>query len=174
MWGALSDESTGLSLATSAGPRQRSHFQVWVTWDPWPYFTLWDSRLPCLSPSTTRRVMVEVFDPASTRESTYNSFRAGTHYNCNVQRNGCCNHISLTAWLHVFTMNTAEQLEFRFRFGERTYHTWLQQPLRWTLQRCSEYPPLDANQYFNTSDNDLISPEQLFAINFQKFVTMTS
>jgi hypothetical protein len=29
-----------------------------------------------------------------------------------------------------------------FRFGERTRHTWLQQPLRCTLQRCSEYPPL--------------------------------
>jgi hypothetical protein len=71
-------------------------------------------------------------------------FKGGySQQRCNVQRNGCCNHIVLTAWLHVFTMNTAEQLVFGFMFGERTRHTWLQQPWRCTLQRCNEYPPLD-------------------------------
>jgi hypothetical protein len=30
MWGALSDESTGLSFITAAGPRQRSHSRVLI------------------------------------------------------------------------------------------------------------------------------------------------
>jgi hypothetical protein len=34
-----------------------------------PYFTVSDLRLPFSSPPTTRRVTVEVFDPASTRVS---------------------------------------------------------------------------------------------------------
>jgi hypothetical protein len=33
-----------------------------------PYFTVSDSKLPFLSPPTTRRATVEIFDPASTRE----------------------------------------------------------------------------------------------------------
>jgi hypothetical protein len=68
MWSALSDERTGLSFTITTGPRQRSHFRVWVPWDSWSYFTVSDSRLPFSSPPTTRRVTVEVFDPASTRE----------------------------------------------------------------------------------------------------------
>jgi hypothetical protein len=56
----------GLSFTTAAGARQRSHSRV--PWDSWPYFTVSDSRLPFSSPPTTRRVTVEVFDPASTRE----------------------------------------------------------------------------------------------------------
>jgi hypothetical protein len=68
MWGALSDVRTGLSFTIAAGPRQRSHFQVRVPWDSWPHFIVSDLRLPCLSPSKTRRVTVEVFDLASTRE----------------------------------------------------------------------------------------------------------
>jgi hypothetical protein len=43
MWSTLSVERTGLSFATAAGPRQRSHSRV--------------------------RVPMEVFDPASTRDS---------------------------------------------------------------------------------------------------------
>jgi hypothetical protein len=42
-------------------------FWVRVQWDSWPYFTVSDSILPFSSPPTTRRVTVEVFDPASTR-----------------------------------------------------------------------------------------------------------
>jgi hypothetical protein len=67
IWGALSDERTNLSSTIAAGPRQRSHFRVRVPWDSRPYFTVSESRLPFSSPPTTRRVTVEVFDPASTR-----------------------------------------------------------------------------------------------------------
>jgi hypothetical protein len=65
MWHALPDERTGLSFTTAAGPRQRSHFRVPVLWDPRQYFTVSDLRLPFSSPPTTRRVTVEVFDPAT-------------------------------------------------------------------------------------------------------------
>jgi hypothetical protein len=67
MWGAFSDERTGLSFTIAAGPRQRSHSRVWVPRDSRPYFTVSYSRLPFLSPPTTRRATVEVFDSASTR-----------------------------------------------------------------------------------------------------------
>jgi hypothetical protein len=43
MWGAFSDEGTGLSFSTAAGPRQRSHFRVRVPWYSWPYFTVFDT-----------------------------------------------------------------------------------------------------------------------------------
>jgi hypothetical protein len=46
MWGALSDERTGLSFTSAAGPRQCSHCRVRVPWDSWPYFAVSDSRLP--------------------------------------------------------------------------------------------------------------------------------
>jgi hypothetical protein len=67
IWGALSDERTGLPFTISVGPRQRSHSRIPVPWDSRPYFTVSDSRLPFTSPRTTRRVTVEVFYPASTR-----------------------------------------------------------------------------------------------------------
>jgi hypothetical protein len=69
MWGTLSDEKTCLSFTTAAGPRQRSHSRIRVPWD-WrrPCFTVSDSRFSFLSPPTTRRATVEVFDPASTRD----------------------------------------------------------------------------------------------------------
>jgi hypothetical protein len=70
MWGALSDERMGLEFAIAAGPRQRNHSRVQVPWNSRPYFTASDSRLPFLSPPKTRRATVEVFDPASTRESS--------------------------------------------------------------------------------------------------------
>jgi hypothetical protein len=66
MWGALSDERTGLSFTIAAGPRQGSHSRVRVLWDSRPYFTVSDSRLPFSSPPTTRRATVEVLDPVST------------------------------------------------------------------------------------------------------------
>jgi hypothetical protein len=64
---SLSDGRTDLSFTIAAGPRQRSHFRVRVSWDSWPYFTVSDSKLPFSSPPTTRRVTVEVFDPAFTQ-----------------------------------------------------------------------------------------------------------
>jgi hypothetical protein len=66
-WGALSDERTRLSFVCAAGFCQRSLSRVLVSWDLRPYFTVSDLRLPFSSPPTTRRVTVEVFDPASTR-----------------------------------------------------------------------------------------------------------
>jgi hypothetical protein len=67
LWGALSDERSGLPFVCAAGPGQRSHSRVRVPWDLRPYSTVSDLRLPFSSPPTTRRVTVEVFDPASTR-----------------------------------------------------------------------------------------------------------
>jgi hypothetical protein len=57
----------GLSFVCAAGPCQRSLSRVLVPWDLRSYFTVSDLRLPFLSPPTSRRVMVEVFDPTSTR-----------------------------------------------------------------------------------------------------------
>jgi hypothetical protein len=78
-----------LSFTIATGPRQRSHSQVRLRRDSWPYFTVSDSRLPqpggpdpriyipaeqgytprywVSSCPTTSRATVEVFDPASTR-----------------------------------------------------------------------------------------------------------
>jgi hypothetical protein len=69
VWGILSDERTGLPFTIAAGPCQRSLSRVRVPWDSRPYFAVSDLRLPFSSSPTTRRVTVEVFDPASTRES---------------------------------------------------------------------------------------------------------
>jgi hypothetical protein len=69
MWGALSDERTGLSFTIAAGPSQRSHSLVRAPLDSRPYFTVSDLRLPISSPPTTRWITVEVFDPATTRVS---------------------------------------------------------------------------------------------------------
>jgi hypothetical protein len=68
---ALSDERTDLSFLYAAGPCQHILSLVRVPCNSRPYFTLSDSRLPFSSPPTTRRVSMEVFDPAS---------RRGTHY----------------------------------------------------------------------------------------------
>jgi hypothetical protein len=61
------DETTGLSFLIAAGPCQRSFSLIRVPWNSRPYFTVSDLTLPFSSPLTTRRVTVEVFDPASTR-----------------------------------------------------------------------------------------------------------
>jgi hypothetical protein len=65
--GILSDERTGLSFVYAAGPCQRSLSQVRASRDSRAYFTASDLGLHFPSPPTTRRVTVEVFDPASTR-----------------------------------------------------------------------------------------------------------
>jgi hypothetical protein len=67
LWCALSDERTGLSFVYAAGLCQRSLSWVRVPWDLRPYFTVSDLRLLFASSPTTRRVTVEVFDPASIR-----------------------------------------------------------------------------------------------------------
>jgi hypothetical protein len=67
LWNTLSDERTGLLFVYAAGPCQRSVSRVRVHWYSRPYFTVSDLRLPFSSSPTTRRVTVEVFDPASLR-----------------------------------------------------------------------------------------------------------
>jgi hypothetical protein len=67
LWGALSDERTGLSFVYAAESSQLILSRFRVPWDSRPYFTVSDLRLPISSPLATRRVTVEVFDPASTR-----------------------------------------------------------------------------------------------------------
>jgi hypothetical protein len=67
---SLSDERTSLSFTFAAGPRQRSHSRVRVLCDSRPYFTVSDSRLPSSSPPTTRRNTTDVFESASTRDSS--------------------------------------------------------------------------------------------------------
>jgi hypothetical protein len=57
LWGALSDERSGLSFVCAAGPCQRNLSLVS------------DLRLPFSSPPTTRRAAEEVFDPASIRNT---------------------------------------------------------------------------------------------------------
>jgi hypothetical protein len=57
----------GLSFVCAARPCQRNLSRVRVPWDLRPHFTVSDLILPISSPLTTRRVAVEVFDPASTR-----------------------------------------------------------------------------------------------------------
>jgi hypothetical protein len=54
IWGALSNESTGLSFTIAAGPCQRSRARVRVPWDSQTYFTVSVSGLPFSSPPTTR------------------------------------------------------------------------------------------------------------------------
>jgi hypothetical protein len=85
LWGALSDERSGLSSVCAAGPCQRSLSRVRVLWDLRPYFTVSHLRLPFSSPPTTRRVTVEVFDPASTRVIVHLSlYRLGSDFTENT------------------------------------------------------------------------------------------
>jgi hypothetical protein len=67
LWGALSDERTGLTFLYASGPCQRNLSLVRAPWVSRPYFTVSHLRLPFSSPPTTHRVTMEVFDPASTR-----------------------------------------------------------------------------------------------------------
>jgi hypothetical protein len=63
MWGALSDERTGLSFTIATGPSQRSHSLFRAPLDSRAYFTVSDLRLPISSSPTTRRVTVEDSTP---------------------------------------------------------------------------------------------------------------
>jgi hypothetical protein len=58
LWGALSNERTGLSFVHvyAAGPDQSSLSRVRVPWYSKPYFSVSDLRLPFPSPPTIRRV----------------------------------------------------------------------------------------------------------------------
>jgi hypothetical protein len=50
LWGALSDDRTGLSFIYAAGSSQHSLSQARVPWNSRPYFTVSDLRLPFSSP----------------------------------------------------------------------------------------------------------------------------
>jgi hypothetical protein len=96
----------GLQFTIATGTRQRSHSRVWVPRDSRPRLTASDSRLtqpqglrspylypprtgwfmynprhwvPFSSPPTTRRVTVEVFGPASTRETALGQSESQSH-----------------------------------------------------------------------------------------------
>jgi hypothetical protein len=89
MWGALSDERTGMSFTISAGPRPAQLFSGPSPAGPMTIFyclrfythQTWRARsriytpgirwhwVPFSSPLTTGRATVEVFEPASTRAS---------------------------------------------------------------------------------------------------------
>jgi hypothetical protein len=56
-----------VSFVYAGGPCQLSFSRVRIPRDSRPYFTVSDLRLTFSSPPTARRVMVDVFDPASTR-----------------------------------------------------------------------------------------------------------
>jgi hypothetical protein len=49
LWGAFSDERTGLTFIYAAGPCQRNLTLVRVPWDSLPYFTVSHLRLPVSS-----------------------------------------------------------------------------------------------------------------------------
>jgi hypothetical protein len=93
MWVAFSDERTGLSFTIAAGPRQFSHSRVRVPWYLRTYFTISDMRLPLSSPPTTRRITLDVFDPASTRNvyvyltHSFSVYKLGTNRTENMASN---------------------------------------------------------------------------------------
>jgi hypothetical protein len=113
MWGALSDERTGLLFTIAAGPRQRSHSQIRLPQDSWPRFyclkfetpPTWRARSPYLyhpgtrwpnynprhwvpftSPPTTHRAMVEISDPASTRKLPWTELNSPSYSDYSLQR----------------------------------------------------------------------------------------
>jgi hypothetical protein len=68
IWVALCHKRVCLLFTIAAGPHQRSHSELRVQRNSWPYCTVSDSRFPFSSPPTIRRVTVEVLDPAFTRD----------------------------------------------------------------------------------------------------------
>jgi hypothetical protein len=64
---SVRNTSDSYGLDSVGRPLWREDGSVLVPWDLRTYFPVSDLRLPFSSPPTTRRVTVEVFDPASTR-----------------------------------------------------------------------------------------------------------
>jgi hypothetical protein len=114
MWGALSDERTGLSFVIAAGPRQRSHTRVLrVPQDSWLYFSASGSRHPQPGgPSPRVYILQERGDPIVLPGTGF-PFRLfhycvfsrcqGNVYTELFPSNGCCT----VACLHIcyFTMD---------------------------------------------------------------------
>jgi hypothetical protein len=112
--GALSNERAGLSFVYAAGPHQASFSRVRVPWDSWPYFIFSDLRLPLSSPSTTRRVTVEVFEPAS----TWVQITAHLSRYIAAERTWTCNK-------HISRDRYPASLLARRSYLQKTYVTWL-------------------------------------------------
>jgi hypothetical protein len=81
-----SDERMGVSFTIAAGPRQRSHSQICVPQDSWPYFTVSDSKLPQLAGPRhriyiPRNRMARLYPQAlgSLLVASYNSQVSGSH-----------------------------------------------------------------------------------------------
>jgi hypothetical protein len=73
LWGALSDERSGLYFVYAAGPCQRSLSRVRVPWDLRPCFTVSDLRLPIFSASYDSQGLV-LSDVLQSDRIEYTSF----------------------------------------------------------------------------------------------------
>jgi hypothetical protein len=128
--GALSDERTGLSFIYVDGPRQSSLSRVRVPWDSWPYFNVSDLRLPFSSSPTTRRVTVEVFEPAWFCKADQRLVPwLGTDRIENTASNGY--HIVVLAYCHVSGVTWLIIVDSRF--DDWIYLTSLLQ-LHWIIK----------------------------------------
>jgi hypothetical protein len=104
MWGALSDERTGLSLTTAAGPSQRSHSRVRAPRDPRPHFT--DS-------SKLQQILVICAPQEPHRKPTET-----THW-----RAECCPATSYSSRLTFACMHRGVFIEPLHCFEQIRYHT---------------------------------------------------
>jgi hypothetical protein len=69
---------------------------------------------------------------------------------CNVQRNGCCNHVWRIRSPNLNPNSSCSAVFIVKTCNHAVRAMWLQQPLRCTLQSCSEYPPLHCSVVMNT------------------------
>jgi hypothetical protein len=90
-----------LAFVYAAGPRKRSVSRVRVPRISRPYFTVSVLRLSFSSPPTTRRVTVEVFDPASTRVVLQTDPHTLRWYDTDRIENGVSNNYSIVACVFI-------------------------------------------------------------------------
>jgi hypothetical protein len=131
-------------------PSQRSHSRVRARWDSRPYFTVSDLRRLTSSPPTTRRVTVEVFDPASTRVSFQ------------LQGDSCYIAAARTTQRKILLLRSADDTENTSHMIAK--HCWDATSLRLSLPRselCVYYLETPCNKYatllFNSEDGGDIS-----------------
>jgi hypothetical protein len=128
LWGALSDERSVLSFVM----------------DLRPYFTVTHLRLPFSSPPTTRRVTVEVFDPASTRVPIYEYIYATDCKEGYVLRNlqwGLSTIETCESWNININEDKTQATTFFMEFDPwgSSYIEWMVHPLRESckISRCN-------------------------------------
>jgi hypothetical protein len=150
-WSLPVQSFLGLSFVHFAGPCQCSLSWVWVPWDWRPYFTISDLRLIFLSLPMTHRVMVEVFDPASTWVLMLNQSHIATDSQ-SVSKSWC--RAPSGAYDQIFI--TVWQLRSRFLWcalsDERTGLSFVHaaDPCQRSLSRFRV--PWDSRPYFTVSD----------------------